>query len=201
MPLGDSITLGKDANGAPEVGYRVGYRRELFFSLVEAGFNVDFVGSVDEGDLAVPVFDSNHEGHAGFTDNQVGANVYQWLSNNPADVVLLHIGTNNPETSAADVDFILSEIDRFNPAVEVVLAKIINTQSYNPTITTFNNNLESIALARIAAGDKITIVDMESALIAAEDFTDNLHPNTSGYTKMSEVWFEALNGVLPVCTP
>ncbi len=200
MPLGDSITLGKDSFSLPADGFRVSYRRELYYSLAEAGFNVDFVGSQNGGDAAIPTFDSEHEGHAGWTDDQVAANVFYWLSINPADVVLLHIGTNSLDTNTSDVEFILNEIDRFDPNIEVVLARIINRQSYSALTTTFNDNIESMALARIASGDKIKIVDMESALISTEDFSDYLHPNISGYSKMSEQWFNILTTeVLPVC--
>ena len=57
-----------------------------------------------------------------------------------------------------------------------------------------------MALNRIAGGDDIIIVNMESALNYSTDMYDELHPNDSGYAKMSEVWYNALviaaNGVL-----
>jgi hypothetical protein len=36
-------------------------------------------------------------------------------------------------------------------------------------------------------------VDMGSALNAATDLSDALHPNDSGFTKMAAVWFNGLS--------
>jgi len=54
-----------------------------------------------------------------------------------------------------------------------------------------------MAQNRIAAGDDIIIVNMESALNYATDMADDKHPNSSGYGKMADVWFNALNNILP----
>jgi len=89
MPLGDSITQGL-GSGINEVSYR----QQLFLSLVEAGYDVDFVGSRKKGSFATPYFDADNEGHPGWTASQVASNVYDWLVQNNADVVLLHVGTN-----------------------------------------------------------------------------------------------------------
>lgn len=199
MPVGDSITLGRDASSVPPVGFRTSYRRDLYFSLVEAGYNVDFVGGLDEGDLAIPAFDSHHEGHAGWRDDEVASEIFQWLGNNPADVVLLHVGTNGLQAGVADVDFLLDEIDRYSTDVHVVVAKIINRQTYSPLTTTFNGNLDTLVQNRIAAGDNLSVVDMENALLYPDDLSDELHPNVSGYGKMAEVWFNELTSVLPAC--
>ena len=85
MPLGDSITRGEDL---------VGYRRELYVDLKSAGFNIDFVGSLQDGSSTGYTFDYDHEGHGGWSDGQIASNVFVFLTNNPADIVLLHIGTN-----------------------------------------------------------------------------------------------------------
>jgi lysophospholipase L1-like esterase len=199
MPLGDSITLGKNTSNLPEVGLRYGYRRPLYFSLVEAGYNVDMVGDLNEAENVVPVFDTDHEGHAGITDQGLAQITYSLLESNPPDIVLLYIGTNGLASDAADVADILDEIDRFDPSIHVVLAKIINWKTYNPLVTEFNANVEAMALARIASGDKITIVDMENALSYPDDMQDSVHPKDSGYLKMSDVWFNALDSLIPAC--
>ncbi|MEM1173883.1 MAG: chitobiase/beta-hexosaminidase C-terminal domain-containing protein, partial [Pseudomonadota bacterium] len=199
MAVGDSITLGRDGNKNPDSGFRTSYRQDLFFSLVEAGSNIDFVGSLDDGELEIPVFDSEHEGRGGWRDDQVAANIFSWLFANPADIVLLHIGTNGLNSSAADVSNILDEVDRFSPDTHVVVAKIINRQTNSPLTSTFNSNVESMVLSRIAAGDNLSIVDMETALTYPEDLVDNLHPSASGFKKMADVWFSELSTLLPAC--
>ena len=57
MPLGDSITRGEDL---------VGYRRELYVDLKNAGYDVDFVGSLQDGSSTGYTFDYDHEGHGGW---------------------------------------------------------------------------------------------------------------------------------------
>lgn len=205
MPLGDSITDGYIEGLSDE--FMVGYRQKLYLDLVNAGYDVDFVGSLNSGNLATPSFDYNHEGHGGWNDNEVAGQVYKWLIDNPADIVLLHIGTNDLTSSPDDVELILDEIDRYSKDTLVILALIINNKKYNHTVTEFNNNVRAMAERRIAHCDKIILVDMENALNYQDDMSDNLHPNPNGYAKMSNVWFTALKPILdnhyqpPPCTP
>jgi lysophospholipase L1-like esterase len=201
MPLGDSITYGVGEISSGE--YITGYRQPLHSSLLNNDYYVDFVGDIITGSLAVPVFDVEHQGVPGLTDNGVAVNIYNWLVQDPADIVLLHIGTNNFNTSPSDVVNILNEIDRYendhNTSVIVLLARIINRKTYHADTTTFNNNVQLMAEERIANGDKIILVDQESALNYSVDMFDNLHPKNTGYVKMANVWMSALTGVLPVC--
>lgn len=64
----------------------------------------------------------------------MAANVYNFLIANPANIILLHIGTNSLDISPADVEVILDEIDRWesenNRTVIVILAKIISRQGH-----------------------------------------------------------------------
>jgi hypothetical protein len=86
------------------------------------------------------------------------------------------------------------------PDVAVILAKHHQSKDH---ITRkqpfFNENLHAMAQNRIASGDKIVIVDQESALNYPEDMWDLLHPNNQGYAKMPPVWMDELLGLLPVC--
>ena len=88
----------------------------------------------------------------------------------------------------------------------MVLARIINKarSSYDPDLSLFNQNLESMAQARAAAGDRILVVDQEPGLdytATTTDFAvgDDLHPTASGFAKMVPVWFEGLNRFMPAC--
>ena len=201
MLLGDSITKGVGEIATDDL--RTGYRAPLFETLKGAGYYFDFVGDRKTGLLASPSFDIDHQGIAGIADNEVAANVYAWLTAHPAEIVLLHIGTNNFSTDPGDVEDILNEIDRYeadnNKAVTVVLAKIINRMTPHPDTTVFNNNIEAMALSRIASGDKIVIVNQESALDYTTDMWDLLHPNNVGYRKMAARWLDGLLALLPAC--
>jgi lysophospholipase L1-like esterase len=198
MPLGDSITYGTSSTGT------VGYRRPLYQLLAGAGYSVDFVGSQTHG---FPFdFDRNHEGHSGWRAGEILDNITGWLNSAPADVILLHIGTNDisqdegAENPAVEIGEILDHIkawEGLNNTVWVVLARIINRNDWRSGITTtLNGYIQTLANTRIAEGDRIVVVDMESALSYPGDLADTVHPDDGGYGKMAAVWFAALNPLL-----
>ena len=106
--------------------------------------------------------------------------------------MLLHIGTNTLGDGVAAVEAILDEIDRFSADIVVVLAKIINRNPYNAMTSTFNENLELMAIQREMNGDLLYLVDMESALDYSVDMFDEKHPKESGYLKMATEWYQVL---------
>lgn len=210
MPLGDSITWDITFGDTRPDGLRTGYRQPLWLALQADGFDVNFVGSLVAGQEAIPAFDPDNEGHSGWTDNQIAANIYNWLTANPADVILLHIGTNGLDASPADVANLLDEVDRFEAdhsmPITVFIARIIQRVPYSATTTQFNDNVEAMALARVAnQSDRIVMVDMEdgAGLVytidtsgVAGDMYDYLHPNSHGYQKMAAQWFASLRPFL-----
>jgi uncharacterized repeat protein (TIGR02543 family) len=129
---------------------------------------------------------------------------------NPADVVLLHIGTNDVESGQGvagivlEVGGILDNIDLWasnnGVNVTVVLARLIlrsDNVGWNQTTVAFDDALEAMALARIAAGDHIITVDMEHALSYPADLSsDGIHPTSAGYSKMANAWYNVLDNLL-----
>jgi len=219
MPLGDSTTRGSMPELTPD--QYVAFRQLLYWDLLNTGHTVNFVGSLQDGQSAVPAFDIDHEGHGGYTvavGGGIASNVYNWLTTqanagNPVNAILLHIGTNDVTLGiqkASDVAAILNEIDRYSKNIPVVIAKIVNRYD-NATFETntgiFNADVEAMVNSRIASGDKIIMVDMygDAAsgtypfLGAGDISSDGVHPNMTGYDKMAGVWFAALNNFLPVC--
>jgi lysophospholipase L1-like esterase len=202
MPMGDSITKGEFGSTDD-----TGYRRLLYHLLEDSGYDVNFVGSLTSG---IPLdFDRDHEGHNGYKINELEANTY--LTDNPAHIVLLHIGTNDIRkdpsyTTSGEVEALLDEIDLWetvnNRSAIVILAEIINTQGHvcpdSSTTTTFNNNVKAMAEAR--TNDRIVLVDMECSadLNYFTDIADDVHPNDAGFEKMAEKWFaDGLLMILP----
>ncbi|SIT77750.1 Ig-like domain-containing protein [Pontibacter indicus] len=141
------------------------------------------------------------------------------------DVVLLHLGTNGGQWGVTDDDqaiaemaAILDEVDayeaRANKEVTVVLGLIINRvlQPNDPAAveftSRFNVKLAAMAENRIRTkSDRLIVVDMEKAAglvyrMASEggDFDDSLHPSVSGYQKMANQWFKALEPLLKPST-
>jgi lysophospholipase L1-like esterase len=200
MPAGDSITLGTAdlTNG--------GYRGPLYAQLTSAGHSVNFVGTQKSGSIP----DNNHEGHSGWRADQVASSLYNWLMTNPADIVLLHIGTNDISQGQLapgivdDINFALDEIEAYESAshqvVTVVLARIINRSSplgaQGLETSRLNVSIASLAAARIAAGDHLVLVDQEPALNYPADMADAVHPNSGGYAKMATVWYNTLHPLL-----
>jgi acyl-CoA thioesterase I len=91
MPIGDSITQGdKDYNS---------YRRSLWLQLRQAGYNVDFVGSMYQNFPDVPApkqdFDQNHEGHWGWRTDEILKHIDKWANLAQPDIVLIHLGGND----------------------------------------------------------------------------------------------------------
>jgi lysophospholipase L1-like esterase len=206
MPLGDSITYGTGSTGVN------GYRRDLKDLLVLSGYDVNFVGTQQNGTFV----DRQHEGHGGYRDYQIGQNISYYLNTNSADIILLHIGTNdisqNPsDTDPTDVEDILDKIDLWenqnNRTAIVILAEIINRQGHvcpkSSATTTFNNLVKAMALDRMnnpVNPDRIVIVDMEcsAGINYNTDLADTAHPNDIGYEKMADKWFaDGLLKVLP----
>ena len=215
MPLGDSITVGKysgndTSNGADSDD--IGYRKDLHDLLVGAGYNVDFVGTQSNGST-YPFSDPQHEGHNGWADYQIADNIYNdggenWLLQNPADVIFLHIGTNNPR-DPAEVERILDEIDAYQAdtgsKVIVIIARIIGTVADGSSaFSGYNDSVEDLVTVRSDYGTELFLVDMEGiagwnySIYPGDptgDMIDNLHPYATGYTKMAAVWFAKYDDV------
>jgi lysophospholipase L1-like esterase len=198
MPLGDSITYGIE-DGESLQSMTGGYRRYLWKKLIEGEYTVDFVGSVISGDRLTPEIDPEHEGHPGWTSYEIAEKMQTYLSNSNPDTILLHIGTNDHSTSVVGVTTILNEIENHaeetKSTINVIVALIIDRSYYTDLIISgFNHNLELIIKERIKAGHKnLTLIDMhDDAGLIEEDYANGTHPNSAGYEKMAEVWFNAL---------
>jgi len=214
MPLGDSITYDgaySDHQGASRpASQRHGYRNHLWYRLVDAGFSVDFVGSRVAGTAIVPPFDPENEGYPGETSDFIGNHVYRFLTQNPADIILLHIGTNNrlridsSGNHVAGIHKIFNEIDRYernyHRHVKVIVALIIGRRNndFADFTNTYNRNLRNSTNGRIAQGDDLLLVDMQhgAGLNYSSDFQDPAHPTDNGYKKIANVWFNALSPLL-----
>jgi len=203
LPLGDSITdsyLG-----------RTSYRRPLWHQLKSAGYNVDFVGRPSYRHTTAPEssldFDIDHEGHAGWRADQIRNNISGWLDEFSADIVLLHIGTNDllqaPAGETAfdtvnitldDIDGIIQNIRAANSSIVILLAKIIPMVDYDTAV--FNNEVDAFVSANTTPESPIVVVDQYSGFNAIDDTHDNIHPNEGGQIKMATKWFQALEPFL-----
>jgi GDSL-like Lipase/Acylhydrolase len=223
MALGDSITQGVNMGNrcTGTIDYhcpqppsnRISYRKRLFDRLSslntgDPSYSVRMVGSTADGStagLASP--NDEHEGHPGWCAGPNGANaeycktrsiadnIYNWLNMNPADIILVHVGTNSFTTSVDDVKRLLDEIDRWasdNYPVTVFLADILQDVQGRLDVTTFNSNVRIMVENRPESSHIIMVNQQTGAGIDysyATDMGDDFHPQASGYDKMADKWF------------
>ena len=195
MPLGDSITRGYFG------GNSNGYRKNLYLDLINTGLEIDFVGGETDGDFADP----DHEGYDSQTASWLNADMSNRLSNYLPDCILYHIGTNDLingsdiETYAQDAEDTIEIIYNFDPNTTIILAKIIltsNDEIVNTRIRAYNLLLGDIVQAWADAGYSIADANMTDALDYSMNMSSWLHPNDSGYARIANVWYDALENVL-----
>ena len=235
MPLGDSITEGNrqipaspDENLStykpsklPEQADKIAYRGKLWSLLKTEGIDVDFVGSQTGGsNYSDATFDAEHEGYGGKSTKYIKDNIGALLEAAPADIILLHIGTNDPGEHIAIVDSVknikatLDTIFTKNPKTKVLLARIIEARVAHKfgdgtwRTKNFNDAVEKMAKAHKHTAN-IRMVDMESGagiiynpcgrlkghmqpFHSDNNNTYDFHPNVHGYNKMAQKWFTEL---------
>ncbi|MCX6928550.1 MAG: GDSL-type esterase/lipase family protein, partial [Verrucomicrobia bacterium] len=194
MPVGDSIT---DGAGAPG-----GYRLPLYQILTNAGFNVDFVGTLtDNGAPGLP--DPDHEGHSGWRIDQIDSiilGVFDKVAD--PDVILLLIGTNDYgqgyDTANAinRLEALVIKMATNRPYAKIIVANLlVRGEPYNTQIqTTFNPYIPALVQRQRAAGHEVYFTDLRSA-VPLSDMPDQLHPNALGYAKMATNWFGAITNL------
>ncbi len=197
MPLGDSITEGYPVPG--------GYRAMLYQLLINAGYNLDFVGTQTNNNVtSLP--ESNHEGWPGAEINPIIAGFTNWVDSVGApDIILLLIGTNdygyNYDTPEAidRLDQLISEIVALCPNTRIVVANLLqrtdNANTDAAIQATFNPYVAGIVANHAALGQQVFFLDIRSAL-GPSDLSDGLHPNQSGYNKMATNWFGAVRKII-----
>ncbi len=202
MPLGDSITMGR--HGEP-----AGYRDDLSMLLLNDGADFIMVGSLNDGSGFYPF----HEGHSGWLAGEIDDYVDHWLALNPADIVLLHIGTNDisdnvPLTmTIQDIDNILDKIFSKNSQTKILLCSLIPRWEYwidRPLRTDqLNAKIYALYTEKLTLGYNIYFVDQAEAFYANEKWQqeymdDYVHPNDTGYHIMAETFHNVL---LPLLAP
>lgn len=192
MPLGDSNTRGMSWDPA-------GYRNDLWTRLVLNGYDVDFVGTQSAGSDGMDV---NHEGHGGWTIQDIYNSVNGWLNTHQPDVIMLMIGTNDvlketqPMTTAPDrLSALIDRITNTLPNAQVLVGTILpldNTLTNRQQAIDFNSEVPGIVSAKAAAGKKVSFVDVFNQISYSDLSTDAIHLSVGGYEKLAHVWYNAL---------
>jgi hypothetical protein len=206
MPLGDSLTSGHR--------HFVSYRYDLWFDLIDAGFDVDFVGylkntadgpNLDRYPEYLTTFDRDHQGQWGYqTDELVSIAKSSSIKHQP-DIVLLLAGVNDIWNLGAGgvsnarwgLRDIIEGIRSAVPGVTILLGEM------NPYAGDNAEFLESLndAIALVASDLNTT----ESPVILVDHYTgfdigsmthDGLHHNLVGEAWVAENWFEVLADIM-----
>lgn len=209
LPLGDSITQG-GRNDRPEYTYRY----PLYFMLKDAGYDVDFIGSLSSGvqsDAVWPdrngvAFDPDHEGHYGWTTAEARDHLAEWMTTYPAppDIALIDLGSNDQDARDrraaifAPLKDIVATLRTNNPNVVVLLGHIIsNGRSARAIRPLFEE------LARTLSTPSSPVVTVlhyknwhEQPGRPYSDTFDWAHPNLSGQQKMAANYFAAMKPYL-----
>jgi lysophospholipase L1-like esterase len=204
MALGDSITA------APGC-----WRAIMWDRLQDNGYtNVDMVGTQSGDGCGFP-YDSNHEGHSGFTATGIASQnqLPGWLSSTLPDIVLMHLGTNdvwNGTITTAQIlaaySTLVDQMRASNANMKILVAKIL---PMNPTgcgtcgqrVVELNNAIPAWASGKTTSASPITVVDQWTGFDVATDTFDGVHPVTSGFQKMSDRWYPPLTAALGAPTP
>ena len=210
MPLGDSITYGYRA--VDPDGNSGGYRSALYNDLQ---MNFHFVGSQSNGPVDLP--ELNHEGHPGYQIADLQNEVDGWIAQNPSDIILLHIGTNdilndNDDGAPDRLSDLLNQILDDAPNEVIFVAKIIPNAadpSYNARVDAFNEGVQAVVENYQNMGYPMFVVDMNTAFNrnTAGDLSQDLyHPSLKGYEKLAVRWANAVNraaaeGYFPNASP
>ncbi len=205
LPLGDSITCASK--------YKESYRYPLWKRLIDAGKQVEFVGSQikkgNNGRVWKPYkghqFPEANEGHSGWRADQIldgvsrtSQGIDKWLKGYKPDIALIHLGTNdvyqsqNPELTRDEIKLIIGKLRDKNPQIKVLLARIIPMR-LNKDVPILNKLLAQLAIELDTAQSPVKSVDMYSGFSIHTDMQkDKIHPNASGEKKMAKRWFDAL---------
>lgn len=212
---GQAIGLPSPAGG--------GWRKGLQDKLRAAGVAFEFVGDLDYGaygrdGVVDPSFAPRHHGLAGFgnqgiltggvvpTPQDVLAardvseirvpDIVTVLAKHRADVVLLMSGSNGFDAEARDrlIRTILAHDDG------LLLVATIPPQCPprvgHEQVDAYNASLAGVVAELTASGNRVSRVDVNAALTAADLLPDGVHPNRGGMKKIAETWWAAMQSIL-----
>ncbi|MER5887167.1 FG-GAP-like repeat-containing protein [Streptomyces sp. NPDC001941] len=192
LPLGDSITYGVGSSDG------AGYRGPLWQDLRNQTQTVtSFVGSQHNGEVP----DNDHEGHSGWTIENIASITDTAMATYKPNVVLLHIGTNDMNTNRDPADAprrlggLIDRIVNDQPDVAVVVSTLVPARDpvVEGRIAAYNNSIPAVVAERQNAGKHVWMVDMDPVQVS--DLADLLHPNDSGYRKMGDIFYEGVRSL------
>ena len=198
MPLGASITKGVPVPG--------GYRAPLYHLLINAGYNIDYVGTQVGSSLANPP-SQKHEGHMGFRVDHIDAGFTAWADQvADPDIIVLMVGSNDfsqnqdVEHMTNRLDHLISRITEYRPQARLIVCGLFLRTDY-PDLnekmrTVYNPFVPGIVARHAARGEQVWFLDLQNALRAKDLSSDGLHPNQVGYNKLATNIFQVVTNLV-----
>jgi acyl-CoA thioesterase-1 len=197
----------------------VSYRYDLWFNLVDAGFDVDFVGTNRNAGGGVDLnkypeywtsFDRDHQGLAStFSDDMVGPARVASARHKP-DIVLIWMGSYDIFQQGAGgvgtakfairdtIEAIRSEV----PGVTILLGLTHQVPVLKAAdVVALNNTVTTIASEMDTPQSPVILVDQVTGFDSGSMLYDDVHHNRVGEAWVAENWFEALANILPDFEP
>jgi lysophospholipase L1-like esterase len=211
LPLGASIMNGY--GGVQSSRYHVWKKlidAQVSFDFVGTRQTMDFVTSPNWPDYLGRSFDRDHEGHSGFTAQQLATNLPTWMASYVPDVVFIHAGTNNVlQQGAAGIQpaldglaAVVQALRARNPNVRVYVSQLLpvgsgwgasDTQTH---LNTLNTGMLMWGANLSTTQSPVKIVTVPANYNVLTDHWDGLHPGALGEPKLGESFFNAMVGDL-----
>jgi hypothetical protein len=209
MPLGDSDTGG----AAPYLSYRY----DLWFLLLEAGFNVDFVGRRHVTGVFDPNLYPRHEemdpNHEGNRNNQISDMISAapvLIQTNRPHVVLWKGSLDICFSGAAAAGIMRIRLPEMIDAMRAQDANLhfVLATSYDwwsncepdarTMIPDFNQAIADVAAAKDTPGSRVLLADHYTGFNIESMYDTNVfHANRQGEMFLAGRWFDALDNLLP----
>ena len=196
LPLGDSITFGIQYEGA--------YRVELFHKALADGKKITYVGSQMNGPSMVDnmPFPHNHEGHSGYTIDQMKP--FAMTTDVPymPNIITLHIGTNDtygstPSGAPMRLQALVDLITSTYPNTLLVVAKIVPYPSQAANTKLINDSIPDTVNSRAMQGKHVIMADCNTGFMTSSMLSsDSIHPNQTGYNFMGDQFYAVISKYL-----
>ena len=222
LPLGDSITWGCGNGILPHVdppGCRAtrwhlnecgcerdagSYRIPVAQALEQWNITTVTVGNLTSGPASSPLAWQHHEGHPGWTIEQVASISAQWIKTNP-DVITVLLGTNDsgspPASAAAALRALLKTVATALPATNVFVASILRMPATHAAfVTQFNAAIPGLVQG---AGKNFHYVPLyeNTSQVCGDNkhqysIGDGVHPNPFGHLRVGGVFARTIAATL-----
>ena len=187
------------------------YRYALWKELINGGWSIDFVGT--QKDIAIYdnyqdfCFDNDHEGHAGWTSEQISNEIENWLNEmKTPDIVLFSSPGGNDalegvslENILPNINAIIDKIQEHNPNVTILIEQMAPGRSSfmdldDELAATFDQI--KIIIAQIATNQTTStslVIPVDMATGFSDDFLfDDVHYNAAGAKFIADRYYEKL---------